>query len=362
MDKLRVLGICAGAGVMVHPFKNNLVGNIEPRNDYNTPNDIQWRLNFGDIPLFKGNTVYPDFKHIDIIIGHPNCGHSSLLAYSRGKKLGNGKSDPTMFTFVESVKYYKPKVFMFENLTALFKSFPENEFNEAFSEYELKKYNVSMAKFGNSQVSRERLVVIGIRKGMKSIKSSNFKLPAIENISLKTCKELESNLKYPDYDLCHVRELDSKVVCMEKDFKKLNLKDIRYIWNLPENKKRKKWDATTTGKGRMKNLPGVYRNLANDYPLTARKQNRQFNSSGYIMSPRELARIQGLPDSFNIWFDIYKDQYSINKGRVSVTKCPPYELGKWFYDCIINSKLKPKSNGNQKKQVTAKSTVLPTGK
>jgi asparagine synthase (glutamine-hydrolysing) len=50
----------------------------------------------------------------------------------------------------------------------------------------------------------------------------------------------------------------------------------------------------------MKNLPGVYRNLANEYPLTARKQNRQFNSLGYIMSPRELARIQGLPDDFKI--------------------------------------------------------------
>ena len=103
---------------------------------------------------------------------------------------------------------------------------------------------------------------------------------------------------------------------MEKNFKKLNLKQIRDIWNSKEYENKKKWDATTTGKGNMRNLPGVYRNLANDYPLTARKQNRQFNSKGFIMSPRELARINGLPDNFKLWYDNRYQLIFINFFRI----------------------------------------------
>lgn len=331
--KLRVLGISAGNGVMIHPFKKYLIGNIETRGDYKTPDDIQWDLNFKNTPLHKGDTLYPDFKP-NIIIGHPNCGHSSLLAYSRGKKLGNAKSDPTVFTFCETIKKVKPKLFLFENLLSLFKSFPEDEFDEIFKDYELIKYHVPMSVFGNSQLSRERLVVIGLRKDQSIFKRKNFRLPA--NLpKIKVVWELEQGLNYPDPLLCHMRESDDTVVCMEKDFKKLNLKQIRKIWNSQEYKDKKKWDATTTGKGKMKNLPGVYRNLANSFPLTARKQNRQFNSKGNIMSPRELARIQNVPDTFKLWYDETRSQYCINKARVTVTKCPPYDLGLWFYKCVM---------------------------
>jgi len=343
--KLRVLGISCGNGVLLHPFKQFLLGNIEPRGEYKTPNDIQWKLNFDDIPLYydASKKLLKKYKKINVIISHPTCGHSSALAYSRGKKLGDAKKDKTMKLFIHSVKKIKPEVFLFENLTNLFKSFPWDEFDSKFKRYRLIKFNVSMAAFGNSQISRHRLIIIGIKKGHQSIFSSDFRLPNEESIHLKKVFELESNLIYPNAALCHIREDDKTIVCMEKDFKKLNLKQIRDIWNSEEYKDRKKWDATTTGKGKMKNLPGVYRNLANSYPLTARKQNRQFNSKGFIMSPRELARIQGIPDSFKLWYTATKDQYSINKARVTATKCPPYNLGQWFFNCLT----KIYKNGNQ---------------
>lgn len=341
--KLKVLGVCGGNGVMLHPLRKYLIGNKEPRRDYKTPQDIQWRLNFPEVTLDNklDNGMLLQAGNIpNIIVGHPTCGHSSALAYSRGKKLGDAKADMTMQLFINSVTLLKPYVFLFENLNSLFKSFPENEFDASFSDYDLVKYRVSMAAFGNSQVSRERLVVVGVRKGKNPFKTSDFKLLKKENIRLKLVKELESSLEYPNKDLCHVREADNTIVCMEKDFKKLNLAQIRKEWNSDKYKNRKKWDATTTGKGNMKNLPGVYRNLPDEYPLTARKQNRQFNSKGYIMSPRELGRIQGLPDSFKLWYDPNKDQYSINKSRVTATKCPPYELGEWFAKCLIKAKNK----------------------
>ena len=336
---MKVIGITVGNGVMVYPFKEHLIGNVETRTDYQTPNDIQWVLNFGKIPLYKVKPKLKKFRGADIIISHPTCGHSSMLAYSRGKKLGDGKADETVQLFIKSVKVIKPQCFLFENLTTLFKSFPENEFDREFKHYHLIKWNVSMADFGNSQVTRERLVIVGIRKYGTNLKIGDFRLNAPQRSTLKRVYQLEKGLEKENRHLCHMREADDKVVCMEKDFKKLNLKQIRAIWNSPEYKNRKKWDARTTGKGNMMNLPGVYRNLANDFPLTARKQNRQFNSKGYIMSPRELARIQGIPDSFRLWFDLDRDQYSINKARVTATKCPPFEVGQWFYNCIIKTQI-----------------------
>lgn len=335
--KLRVLGVAGGNGVILHPFKKYLIGNIETRSDFKTPNDIQWKLNFGDIPLTNKPGNFP-LNKVNVIMGCPDCGHSSVMAYSRGKKLGNPKKNESLNNFIESVNFCKPDFFFFENLPALFKGFPESEFNEQFKDYKLIKHITSVASYGNSQMSRVRLAVIGIRKGRYEQYSSIFKLKPTEIYKLRICIELESNLKYPNKKLCHVREDDNTIVCMEKDFKKLSLKEVKRIWNLPENKNRKKWDATTTGKGNMKNLPGVYRNLPDDFPLTARKQNRQFNSKGDIMSPRELGRIQGVTDDFKIWYDENKSQYSINKGRITVTKTAPYEMGIWFYKKIMKIK------------------------
>ena len=330
---MKVLGIAGGNGVMLYPLRKYLVGNIEPRGDYRTPHDIQWTSNFGKTPLYTKYVLPEEFVGVDVIVGHPTCGHSSALAYSRGKKLGDAKSDETISLFVEAVNKYKPEFFLFENLPTMFKSFPEKDFDESFPGYKLVKHIASVANFGNSQISRVRLVVVGIREDSRA-KKKHFKVPEIVKENLKTVEELE----YIDGDpvtLCHLREPDDTVVCMEKDFKKLNLAQIREIWNSPEYKGKKKWDARTTGKGNMVNLPGVYRNLAGDFPLTARKQNRQFNSKGYIMSPRELARINGVPDSFTLYCDTERLQYWINKARVTATKTPPPEITKWFKRIIL---------------------------
>jgi len=343
---MKVLGIAAGSGVIIHPLKKHLVGNVEPRSDYMTPGDEQWLANFEGIPLLPSLPGKSEIGKVYAIVGHPTCGHSSSLAYSRGKKLGNAKKDKTLKLFVKAVKKYKPKVFMFENLTAMYKTYPD--FDSNFSDYTLVKHNCSVANFGNSQISRVRLIIIGIHKSINPSAASYFKLPELESSKLKKVLELESKLAYPNADLCHIREDDNTKVCMEKDFRKLTLAEIRDEWNSDKYINRKKWDATTTGKGKMKNLPGVYRNLPDQFPLTARKQNRQFNSKGDIMSPRELARINGIPDSFKLVFHAHKKQYYLNKARVNSTKCPPYELGLWFAKCLYKLK-KSLKHGNKKK-------------
>jgi len=329
---MKVYGVCGGNGVLLFPLKKYVKGNLEPRSVFYMGNSkTQWKLNFPKAKMAKDYKMIIG-EQVDVMIGCPDCGHSSMMAFSRAKTLGEPKLNKSLNFYIENVRTSRPKIFLFENLPSLFKKFDPVLFSTLFSDYTLVKYVFPVSRWGNSQVSRVRLVIIGIRKDVKGISIADFGLPKKETLYLKLVKELEADLKDPNEALCHVREDDSMIVCMEKDFKKLNLQQVRQIW---QKTTRKKWDATTTGKGRMKNLPGVYRNKADEYPLTARPALRQFNSKGYVMSPRELARIQGIPDTFKLDYDHDKKGYTLNKARITVTKTAPYEIGHWFAKKII---------------------------
>ena len=331
---MRVLGICGGNGVILYPFKKYLIGNIENRSIFRTKDNIQWNLNF-NVPILNHNHIISSalkFKRgTDIIIGAPDCGHSSVLSYSRAKKLGNPKENKSLHLFIESIKFYLPKIFLFENLPNLFKTFGEENFDKAFPNYRLIKHLGSVSQFGNSQKSRKRLVVIGIRNDLSSKIDKYFKLSAKE-VKLKTSGILNKGLEYPNAELCHIREDDHEVIAIYGG-KKLSVGKIKRIWN-KRLKHSRRWSIPNS---KMRTAPGVYRNFNRDFPMTVRKQNRQFNENGEMMSPRELARIQGIPDNFKIWYNPDNKKHCINKGRVSVTKGPPMEIGYWFKKCLIKS-------------------------
>ena len=80
----------------------------------------------------------------------------------------------------------------------------------------------------------------------------------------------------------------------------------------------------------MNNQPGVTRNIAGKFPTTMRKQNRQFTTEGDVLSPREMANIQGVPEEFKLYMNPNKPVYWLNKARASVTKCAPYEISAYF--------------------------------
>ena len=86
MKKLKVLGVSAGAGILLFPFRKNLIANIEIRGVFYTKGLEQWKLNFGDIPYYKDGT-FPDCKP-DIILSSPDCGASSIMRLSKVKELG----------------------------------------------------------------------------------------------------------------------------------------------------------------------------------------------------------------------------------------------------------------------------------
>ena len=352
--KLRVLGLSAGNGVLLFPFRKYVVANIEIRSVFQTEVDKQWYLNFPDSELYRNLKPtagqFPELGRIDVVLGHPNCGAGSVLRLAKSKAYASSRGDESIDLFFKGINHYKPKFFLFENLVAIFKSYPKEEFRQIFKGYQLKFFSGPVAKWGNSQIGRKRLVIVGIRED-QIIHARAFKLPKQENIQLKDCKALEKLLaaqlkQYSKEELFHLREPDNTVMHMERNWKRLNLKEIRDEWNKPENQNKKSWDAKTHGKGRMKTLPGVYRNRLTDLPRAVLRNNRQFDPYGNIMSPRQLANIQGVDTEFKLYYDPTKLNYCLNKARVTIAKSPPMDIGKWFYRKIK----KQLSNGITTKQ------------
>ena len=326
---MKVLAVCGGNGVICHAYKEHLIANIEPRAIFKTPRNIQWELNFGKIPLFrtanefeKEFTTCPD---VDMIVGAPDCGHSSILSYSRSKSLHNPRDNASLTTYLNSVKRYKPSIFIMENLPAMLKTISRSELRDFYGEYRLIFIEKSVMEWGNSQKSRVRLVILGVKRD-SGVSVKHWRKVS-QMVSPKTSGELIGGI--PEDVTGNVREkLDTRITLYAG--KKMGLEEIRDEW-LKRGVSR--WEVFDRA---FSTAPGVYMNLKDKFPATARKANRQFNHDGLMMTPRELARIQGVPDSFKIWIDPGAVNYCINKGRATVTKTPPYEIGLWIKDKIDN--------------------------
>ena len=210
-----------------------------------------------------------------------------------------------------------------ENLPAMLKTISRSELREYFGDYKLLFIEQPVTAWGNSQKTRVRLLVIGVKRGINGLIKEIKQLPGGE---VKTAGELIEGLIYGENG--HFRE-DIKTRITLYAGKKMSLEDIRDEW-LRRGVSR--WEVTDR---RFFTAPGVYLNLKGRHPATARKANRQFNHEGLTMSPRELARIQGVPDTFHIWIDESRLGYCINKGRATVTKTPPYEIGQWLANILI---------------------------
>jgi len=333
---LNILGVDAGNGVIVHPLKDHLVGNLEPRGIFHSKEERQWFSNFS-VPIFKDKeTCYKHIKDVDVIIGNPDCGHSSILAYSRAKKFSDPHDNESLNTFFQAIQHYKPVIWLMENLPALLQAYTKEDFIEMFRDYQLSFIIGSVTQLGNSQKDRVRLVITGVHKDMEQELGRLKYIGLTRNLSKfyrvnepTVCRNLFNGIdvKGEDKSIGHIREDIDTVITLYGGFK-MPLREIQRHWE--HNWCEKRWKVTGEN---FTTAPGVYRNLDDGFPATARKANRQFNQLGLTMSPRELARIQGVPDSFNIAVGSRKN-YWINKGRASVTKCPPYELGVWFYDVL----------------------------
>lgn len=333
---MKILGICGAQGALLHQFRKHLICNVEPRAVFHTKQEEQWKLNFGEIPFVKSIQKIPMVikkKELDLIIGSPSCGHSSVFSYSRKKTLGKPKEDLTLNLYLRAVKDFLPKMFLLENLPKLMDLIPPYEWEEYFPEYTLVVHCHSVSEFGNSQVNRKRLILIGI------LKSSEINPKIFKDIfkvnTLKSCRQLEKLIR-PHLNF---KELGSKKLSMyhpdDKDKKTLTIDQVKDLW-MGEFITEYKWPVRTK---KMQTLPGVYRNRRDSYPMTLRPANRQFNYRGEVMGMEEFRIIMGFPKRYKVFIDHKALNYWLNKNRNSFTKGSVYEVSKWFKHILKKNNL-----------------------
>lgn len=325
--KLKILGVCGGNGVILHPIRRYVVGNIEERGVFKTDKNLQWYYNF-KVPFVDDLMVAKFlFKKPDVIIGAPDCGHSSILGFTGNKKRKDPTENASVRMFFQSIIDYKPKVWIMENLPALLNSISMSDFKDNFPDYRFIFHTMSMAELGNSQKTRKRLVVVALDKSLPAEVFMAFS--DIEKFNdPQPIKKLIGDLKEDDPKIGNVREKPSKKVKMGN--KSFSFKEIEEGWN-GRFKGQTYWPLDEK-KENSNYIPGVYRLLPDKFPQTIRQDPRQFRPDGKPLSPRELARIQGIPDKFKLYIpeDHPKQSYFINKARITVAKGAPYELGLWL--------------------------------
>lgn len=327
---MNVLGISAGQGGLLFPFRKRLLGNIEPRGVFHTPGEEQWKANFKDVPFYKGYCLQEFDEKVDIIISSPDCGASSIMRLSKVKELGKPKDNRSLNLVIEGINYYKPKIFLIENLPRLLSLLPNKYLQEAFKDYKLIFHERSVSDYGNSQVSRKRLIVIGVHKktGKKYLNAFN------EVFQVKTPKLTRDLLSVSPYGSNYNIPIEKTLAMYDyrklPEKKNLTVEKIQVLWN-SAFKNEKKWPIKTA---KMSTLPGVYRLELDKPPLTLRPADRQFRPDGYPLGINDFKAIMGFPKKFRIYIDQENYLYWLNKARYTIAKGSVFEIAIWFKRCL----------------------------
>lgn len=332
IKKLRILGIAAGQGALLHPFlgKKNckIIANVESRGVFHTTKEEQWKLNFGEIPFLRQG-FDPNWRP-NVIVSSPDCGASSIMRLSKVKQLGKPEENKSLNLVIEGILYYKPKFFLIENLPRLISLIPKSYFEETFKDYHLVFHEVSVSEFGNSQISRKRLVIIGVKsRSYLELMQKVFKVNTLK--CTRDCLNpayFEGNNenymppKHKTLAMYDYRNLPDKTCLTVRAIHKLWVKDF---------KNEKKWPIKTA---KMSTLPGVYRLEADKAPLTVRPADRQFRPDGWPLGILDFRNIMGFPENYHLFMDNSSEKsylYWLNKSRYTLAKGSVYEVGLWFY-------------------------------
>ena len=249
------------------------------------------------------------------------------MRLSKAKELGNPEKNKSIQLVIEGIMQYQPKVFMIENVPRLMNLMPEKIWQEALPNYNISFKVNSVSDFGNSQVSRKRLIIIGIKNTAKSyincfdiifsVNTPKLSRFILEAANTQPLIPFDKVLAMYDY-----RKLPKK--------KNLTVKEIQHLWT-HDFKDEKKWPIKTA---KMQTLPGVYKLDPDKPPLTLRPADRQFRPDGLPLGIQDFKNIQGFPKRFQIYLPEENYLYWLNKARYTIAKGAVYEVGIWFKKCI----------------------------
>lgn len=263
----------------------------------------------------------------DVIVGGPPCQGWSFIGRGKLRSLGQSMLDlhddsrNTLYlSYFKFVDFYKPKVFVMENVTGMLKYGGENFAEKIAKYFNQKGYNVSWEKvnakdFGIPQ-NRERLIFIGVRKDLKITFKFNFlksqkvalkdaisDLPPIKDGSQEWIRNYKNKATISDYAKQMRLGADQKFifdhVCKRHNPQDLEafkfLKAGQKYRELPSHLKRYREDIFSDRYRKLKlnDISGC---------ITAHLSKDQYShihpTQARAISVREAARIQSFPDSY----------------------------------------------------------------
>lgn len=350
---IRVVDLFSGAGGLTLGFKNKILNDTFVKSDdYNIlfANEIDknasdaFSLNFPQIPmlncsitqitqnyLVENNIEYSD---VDLVIGGPPCQSFSTV--------GRRQYDERAQMYKEyrrMLSFLQPKVFLFENVTGLMtmknaEGLPvlediKYEFSD-FSDfginlsYEIKESVMNAKHFGVPQ-NRERVFLVGMRRDLES--EFNWEFPDAELISEDEFLTLEDAIgDLPELGNGEKKEYyESNPYTFYQKLMRNNSVELTHHVNGLNGERMLKIMKTVT--------PGKGKNYINELVETGKLDEKYFLTSGYhntygklwwdrpsstitnnlstpsslrcihpiqnrALTPREGARIQSFPDTF----------------------------------------------------------------
>ena len=317
----KILDLFSGAGGFSVGLEKNKKFSTVVAVDFNEQalntikhNNPKIKTILGDITDYsvKNNIIEISKKlGVNFIIGGPPCQGFSM----KGKK--QGLKDPRNFLFIEylnMVKAIMPEIFIIENVPAIINSsngYFMNEIKEKFKElgYILNYDILNASHFGVPQ-NRKRAFIIGS-------KTLKFDLPLGDKLSLVTVQDAISDLAYLESgDISHKRPYTTNA---ESNYQKQLRSESHTLFNhsstnhsketlyklslipekgtklnLPENLRTNQKFKTTWSRLHWDQLSPTI-DTRFDTPSNGKNTHPTLNRA---ITPREAARIQSFPDSY----------------------------------------------------------------
>jgi DNA (cytosine-5)-methyltransferase 1 len=178
VKEFKAIGITCGIGSMLLGARQagfKIVGNVEWRNYYrrlDANGNNTFLRNFpGAFLVDKLDSLMPhqkdDYTNADLALGHPECGNFSALSFSNKNKAEKELDPGDIPLFVDMVATFKPKFFVMDDLPRSFGAFPMSEYHQRLPEYDLFPEWIDNYGYGNVQLNRKRMFMIGSLKSEK---------------------------------------------------------------------------------------------------------------------------------------------------------------------------------------------------
>jgi DNA (cytosine-5)-methyltransferase 1 len=170
--KYTALGITCGIGSMLGAARKagfEVLGNHEWRKYYHKKDADGKNTFIQNFPRAYFVDRYPQDgasypADVTVVFGHPECGSFSALNFSNKNYREAQQTPSDIPLFLHAVSTVKPRFFVMDDLPRAFIGLPMSEYARILPEYDLFPEWISNYHYGNVQLNRKRMFMIGALK------------------------------------------------------------------------------------------------------------------------------------------------------------------------------------------------------